>query len=328
MAKVLSDRTKAARLPLLPRHWGVADIPDQTGKTAVVTGANSGLGLRTAEALAAKGAHVLMACRNELKAATALEQVSAAATGPKPEVLPLDLADLSSVRRAADHLDARDNAIDILVNNAGVMALPRNIRTAEGFDAQFGTNHLGHYALTGLLLPALLRATAPRVVTVSSVAAWGGFINWSDPNWRVLYVRWLAYSQSKLANLLFTAELDRRARAHGTNLTAVAAHPGLSATHLYDSAAERGLSGALAAVQQRALVAMAQSDRMGALPQLYAATMPNLPGNAYLGPGLETFGYPRRTLRNPLAFSRTQARALWRLSETLTDIRYPWPDWP
>ncbi|MFF2551511.1 oxidoreductase [Nocardia sp. NPDC058058] len=323
MAKVLSARTTTARLPLLPRPWTADDIPDLSGKTAVVTGANSGLGLRTAEALAAKGAQVIMACRNELKAATALESVAAAATGPKPEVLPLDLADLTSIRRAADHLDVRENAIDILVNNAGVMALPRNVRTAEGFDAQFGTNHLGHYALTGLLLPALLRAPAPRVVTVSSIAAWGGVINWPDPNWRVIYVRWLAYSQSKLANLLFTAELDRRAA--GTTLTAVAAHPGLSATNLYDSGTEKGASARLAALQQQALVAMAQPDRMGALPQLYAATMPDLPGNAYLGPGLETFGYPRRTLRNPLAYSRTQARALWRLSEKLTGITYDWP---
>lgn len=325
MAKVQTADTKVTTPPLFARRWTADDIPDQTGKTAVVTGANSGLGLRTAEALAAKGAHVLMACRNELKAAAALETVSAAATGPKPEVLPLDLADLTSVRRAADHLDVRANPIDLLVNNAGVMALPRNVRTAEGFDAQFGTNHLGHYAFTGLLLPALLRAPAPRVVTVSSIAAWGGVINWLDPNWRVLYVRWFAYSQSKLANLLFTAELDRQARAHGTALTAVAAHPGLSATSLYESTPEKGLAARVAGLQQQALVALAQSDRMGALPQLYAATTPGLAGNSYVGPAMESFGYPRRTLRNPLAYSRTQARALWRLSEKLTGITYDWP---
>ncbi|WP_084478973.1 oxidoreductase [Nocardia jejuensis] len=323
MAEVQSDRAVAS-IPFLPRRWTAADIPDLTGKTAVVTGANSGLGLRTAEALAARGAQVLMACRNEVKAAAALEQVTEAATGPKPEVVPLDLADLTSVRRAADHLDVRESPIDILVNNAGVMALPKHIRTSQGFDAQFGTNHLGHYAFTGLLLPALLRAPAPRVVTVSSIAAWGGMINWADPNWRVLYVRWLAYSQSKLANLLFTAELDRRARAAGSTLTAVAAHPGLSATHLYDAGGEKGAGARLAALQQRLLVSMAQPDRMGALPQLYAATMPSLPGNAYLGPAFESFGYPRRTLRNPLAYSRIQARALWRMSEKLTGIEYDW----
>ncbi|MFJ4649940.1 oxidoreductase [Nocardia sp. NPDC088792] len=325
MTEVQSAPTDTATPPFLPRRWTAADIPDQKGRTAVVTGANSGLGLRTAEALAAKGAHVIMACRNELKAAAALESVSAAATGPKPEVLPLDLADLSSVRRAADHLEVRGAAIDILINNAGVMALPRNIRTADGFDAQFGTNHLGHFALTGLLLPTLLRSEDPRVVTVSSVAAWGGFINWSDPNWRVLYVRWLAYSQSKLANLLFTSELHRRARAAGSGLTAVAAHPGLSSTHLYDSDGEKGVGGRLAAAQQRLLVSLAQSDRMGALPQLYAATTPGLRGNAYVGPAFEAFGYPRRALRNPLGYSRLQAGALWRLSERLTDVHYEWP---
>ncbi|MEU1209833.1 oxidoreductase [Nocardia sp. NPDC005825] len=310
--------------PVIARRWTIHDIPDQTGRTAVITGANSGLGLRTAEALAAKGAHVLLACRNEIKAAAALEQVGAAATGPKPEVLPLDLADLASIRRAADHLDVRGTPIDILVNNAGVMALPRDQRTADGFDAQFGTNHLGHYALTGSLLPLLLRAPEPRVVTVSSIAAWGGMINWLDPNWRRVYVRWLSYSQSKLANLLFTAELHRRAAAAGVNLTAVAAHPGLSATNLYTSTPEKGAAAALAAVQQRMLFSLAQSDAKGALPQLYAATTPGLAGNSYCGPAFETFGYPRRTLRNPLAYSRFQARRLWELSEKLTGVTYAW----
>ncbi|MEC3954049.1 oxidoreductase [Nocardia sp. CDC153] len=324
MTEALPDRPAVASPPLIARRWTADDIPDQTGKTAIVTGANSGLGLRTAEALAAKGAHVLLACRNELKAAAALEQVSNAATGPKPEVLPLDLADLSSIRRAADHLEVRGTPIDILVNNAGVMALPRHQRTADGFDAQFGTNHLGHYALTGLLLPVLLRAPEPRVVTVSSIAAWGGLINWLDPNWRMVYIRWLAYSQSKLANLLFTAELHRRAGAAGVRLTAVVAHPGLSATNLYDSDAEKGVAGRLAAAQQRLLVSFAQSDSRGALPQLYAATMPNLAGNSYVGPAFEAFGYPRRTLRNPIAYSRTEARRLWALSEKLTGITYDW----
>ncbi|MFE2994641.1 oxidoreductase [Nocardia sp. NPDC059246] len=324
MTEALPDRPTVTSPPLLARRWTIDDIPDQTGRTAVVTGANSGLGLRTAEALAAKGTHVLLACRNELKAAAALEQVGAAATGPKPEVLPLDLADLTSIRRAADHLDVRGTPIDILVNNAGVMALPRHQRTADGFDAQFGTNHLGHYALTGLLLPQLLRAPEARVVTVSSIAAWGGLINWLDPNWRVVYSRWLAYSQSKLANLLFTAELQRRARAAGSTLTAVAAHPGLSATNLYDSGPEKGVAAAFAAVQQRMLFSLAQSDAKGALPQLYAATMPGLAGNSYCGPAFEAFGYPRRTLRNPLAYSRFQARKLWELSAELTGVDYRW----
>ncbi|BEK94626.1 oxidoreductase [Nocardia seriolae] len=311
--------------PVIPRRWTAADIPDQTGRTAIVTGANSGLGLRTAEALAAKGARVLLACRNEIKAAAAVEAVAAAAVGPKPEVLPLDLADLAAVRRAADHVDVSVGVVDLLVNNAGVMAVPRS-RTADGFDAQFGTNHLGHFAFTGAILPALLRAERPRVVNVSSIAAWGGIINPVDPNWRRLYLRWPAYSQSKLANLLFTAELDRRARAAGTALIATAAHPGLSATNLYDRNGERGLAGALAAVPQQILHSLAQPDRMGALPQLFAATVPDLPGNTYIGPGFEVAGFPRRTLRNPLAYSRAYARWLWSLSERLTGVRYEWPE--
>lgn len=310
-------------IPLLPRRWTVENIPDLSGRTAVVTGANSGLGLRTAEALAGKGARVVLACRNQLKATAALESVAAAATGPKPELLSLDLADLASIRQAAEQLDATVDRLDLLVNNAGVMAVPRS-RTADGFDAQFGTNHLGHFAFTGSVLPALLRAPQPRVVTVSSVAAWGGMINWPDPNWRRFYLRWFAYSQSKLANLLFTAELDRQASKAGATLRALAAHPGVSATHLYDRNGEKGVAGLLAAVPQALLYAMAQSDQMGALPQLYAATMPDLPGNGYVGPGFEFAGYPRRALRNPLAHSRLNARWLWRLSERLTDVHFDW----
>ncbi|WP_433196883.1 oxidoreductase [Nocardia sp. CA-107356] len=308
-------------IPILPRRWTVADIADQSGKTVVVTGANSGLGLRTAEALAGRGAHVLLACRNQRKAAAALDAVTAVATGPKPEVLQLDLADLASVRRAAAYVNDTVGRIDLLINNAGVMAVPRS-RTADGFDAQFGTNHLGHFAFTGAILPALLRAGRPRVVTVSSVAAWGGAINWLDPNWERVYLRWPAYCQSKLANLLFTAELDRRARAAGTTLHAVAAHPGISATHLYDLNGEKGVRGILAAIPQTILFALAQSDRMGALPQLYAATVPDLRGNSYVGPGFEVAGYPRRAPRNPLVNSRWTARRLWRLSEQLTGVRY------
>ncbi|WP_433681576.1 oxidoreductase [Nocardia sp. CA-119907] len=308
-------------IPILPRRWTIADIADQSGKTVVVTGANSGLGLRTAEALAARGAHVLLACRNQEKATAALDAVTAVAAGPKPEVLPLDLADLASVRQAAATVVDTIGRVDLLINNAGVMAVPRS-RTADGFDAQFGTNHLGHFAFTGAILPALLRAERPRVVTVSSVAAWGGAINWLDPNWERLYLRWPAYCQSKLANLLFTAELDRRARAAGTALHAVAAHPGLSATHLYDRNGEKGVGGLLAAIPQTILFAIAQSDRMGALPQLYAATVPDLRGNSYVGPGFELAGYPRRAPRNPLAHSRWTARRLWQLSEQLTGVRY------
>jgi NAD(P)-dependent dehydrogenase (short-subunit alcohol dehydrogenase family) len=309
--------------PIIPRRWTAGDIPDQAGRIAIVTGANSGLGLRTAEALAARGARVLMACRDQEKAAAAWESVASAATGPKPEILALDLADLASVRTAAAHVADTVDRVDVLVNNAGVMATPRTT-TVDGFDTQFGTNHLGHYALTGLLLPTLRRAPAPRVVSVASVAAWFGML-WPDPNWRRFYQRWLAYGQSKFANLLFTAELDRRARAEGSTLTALAAHPGVSATNLYRLHGDpRGVGKLIVQTRNSLSLATAQSDRLGALPQLYAATMPDIAGNTYIGPAFELAGYPRRTVRNPLAHSRRRAARLWRLSEELTGVRYDW----
>lgn len=186
-------------------RWTAEDIPDQRGRTALVTGANSGLGLETAKALAARGARVLMACRNAQKAAEALDQVSAAATGAAPEVVPLDLADLDSVHDTAKQLVDREPRLDTLVNNAGVMALPLR-RTAQGFEMQFGTNHLGHFALTGRLLPLLLGAGHSRVVTLSSAMHRIGRMRWDDPNWQDGYRKWPAYGQSKLANLLFMSE--------------------------------------------------------------------------------------------------------------------------
>src|SRR5262245_60135393 len=184
----------------------------------LVTGANSGLGLRSAEALAAAGARVLLACRNADKAAVALESVKAKATGAAPEVVPLDLSDLDAVAESAADVATRVDCLDVLIDNAGVMALPLR-RTAQGFEMQFGTNHLGHFALTGRLLPVLLRAEAPRVVVVSSNGHRMGRIRWDDLNWeRGRYSKWLAYAQTKLANLLFAAELQRRATTAGTDL--------------------------------------------------------------------------------------------------------------
>ena len=194
--------------------WSVADIPDQAGRTVVVTGATSGLGLASAKALAAAGARVLLAARNPAKAEGARDEVAAGATGPEPEVVVLDLADLESVRAGADDIAGRVASLDVLMNNAGVMALPL-ARTAQGFEMQLGTNHLGHFALTGLLLPQLLAAPAPRVVTTSSNMHKTGRMRWDDLQGERRYRRWPAYGQSKLANLLFTYELDRRARVRG-----------------------------------------------------------------------------------------------------------------
>jgi NAD(P)-dependent dehydrogenase (short-subunit alcohol dehydrogenase family) len=302
----------------------LGDIPDQTGRIALVTGANSGLGLRTAEALAAKGAHVLMGCRDATRGEAARSEVAAGATGPAPEVVPLDLADLGSVRDAAQSVADTVERLDVLVNNAGVMAMPLR-HTADGFELQFGTNHLGHYALTGLLLPALRRAEGPRVVTVSSNLHRMGRNDWSDPNWeRRRYLRWPAYGQSKLANLLFTRELARRAHEAGSSLVAVAAHPGNSATHLLATSTDASGYRLVGQVMNWGNRLIAQPDSAGALPQLYAATMPDVIPGEYFGPdGLfQLRGHPSRVGSSAAARDDEAARRLWQLSEELTGVKY------
>ncbi len=302
-------------------RWTSEDIPDQTGRTVLVTGANSGLGLRSAEALAGKGARVLMACRNPAKAATALEQVAAVATGAAPEFVPLDLADLSSVReRAAALVDAGER-IDVLMNNAGVMVPPLG-RTAEGFELQFGTNHLGHFAFTGLVLPALLRADRPRVVLTSSIAHYPGRIRWDDPNWEHhRYSKWTAYSQSKLANLLFMEELGRRG---GELLVSAAAHPGYAATHLQTAGAQASGNRTAERIMTLGNRIFAQTDAMGALPQLYAATMPEVRSGDYFGPDrlFGTRGHPHPAMRTSASRDAVAAARLWTLSEQLTGVTY------
>jgi NAD(P)-dependent dehydrogenase (short-subunit alcohol dehydrogenase family) len=305
--------------------WTAADIPDQTGVTVVVTGANSGLGLRSSEALAAKGAQVVMACRSAARAAPAREAVAAAATGPAPEVVALDLSSFASVRECAAELSERFTHIDVLMNNAGIMAVPKTM-TVDGLESQIGTNHLGHFALTGLLLPTLLAADEPRVVTVSSNAHKIGRVHVDDLSFeRSHYSRWRAYGQSKLANLLFTSELQRRAVAAGTALTAVAAHPGYAATNLTSGPA-------IGAAVLRPFLALGdkiagQPDHMGALPQLYAATMPDVMADDYWGPDgyREQRGHPTRVGRSRRAQDTDTARALWERSEALTGVVYPWP---
>ncbi len=311
-------------------HWTAADMPDQTGRTALVTGANSGLGLRSAEALGAKGATVLLGCRNPAKAEAARARVAAVATGPAPEVVALDLADLASVRAAAAEVARRTDRLDVLMNNAGIMAVPL-ARTPDGFESQFGTNHLGHYALTGQLLPLLLASPAGgRVVTTSSNLHKRGRNAWDDPNYESRsYKRWAAYSQSKLANLLFMRELGRRAAGAGTCLTSAAAHPGYAATHLQGASS----AGYIWPVRQVTQLAMAignrmaaQSDTAGARPQLYAATMPDVGSGDYFGPdGIgESRGYPTRVGMSAAARDDEAAAQLWALSEKLTGVVYDW----
>jgi NAD(P)-dependent dehydrogenase (short-subunit alcohol dehydrogenase family) len=294
--------------------WSTADIPDQSGRRAVVTGANSGLGLIAARELARRGASVVLACRNMQKGEAALAEVRAA--GGDAELARLDLGDLASVREFAA---AQERPIDLLLNNAGVMAPPRS-ETADGFELQIGTNHFGHFALTGLLLDRLEAAGAARVVSVTSNGHRMGRIDFDDLQSRRRYRRWSAYGQSKLANLLFMLELDRRARAAGLPLVSVAAHPGYSATNLQFAApplVDR-------AVMRVLNVVVAQSADKGALSPLYAATMPDLPPASYVGPDGpgEWRGSPHLTGMSKRAQDPETARRLWEVSESLTGVSY------
>jgi NAD(P)-dependent dehydrogenase (short-subunit alcohol dehydrogenase family) len=298
--------------------WTTAQIPDQTGRVALVTGANSGLGLVTARELARAGAQVVMGCRNEVKGREAVRAVDVRAPGAEVELESLDLANLDSVRGFAERVRERHPAIDLLINNAGVMAPPRR-ETADGFELQLGTNHLGHFALTALLLEALEGREDARVVTLSSNAHKGGRIAFGNLGGERHYFRWSAYSQSKLANLMFALELDRRLRAAGSGVKSLAAHPGWSATNLQSSGPPK-LDALLMVPMNRFL---AQNDEMGALPVLYAATAPGLEGGTYIGPdgAGEMRGYPRPVSPSRTARNEEQARRLWEVSEELTGVR-------
>jgi NAD(P)-dependent dehydrogenase (short-subunit alcohol dehydrogenase family) len=298
--------------------WDAGQIPDQSGRVAVVTGANSGLGLVTARELARHGALVVMACRNLDKGRAAQAEVAATASGPKPELESLDLASLSSVRSFAERFKQNHEHLDLLVNNAGVMAPPRR-RTADGFELQFGTNHLGHFALTNLLLPLMEGREDARVVTLSSTAHKIGRISFDNLNGDRRYFRWNAYGQSKLANLLFALELDRRLRAQGSTVKSLAAHPGYAATNLQSAAAP--LIDRLVMKVGNAVVA--QSDEMGALPVLFAATQPGADGGLYIGPDGpgEQRGHPKVVKPSGAARDEDTASRLWDVSEELTRVR-------
>ena len=303
--------------------WTPKQIPDQRGRVAVVTGANSGLGLVTARELARAGATVVMGCRDPGRGTAALQRVRDEAPGADVTCESLDLALLASVRDFAKRMTTAYDGIDLLVNNAGVMAIPR-ATTADGFEMQFGTNHLGHFALTGLLLPVLRDRPGSRVVTVSSGAHKAGRIHFDDLMGERSYKKWLAYSQSKLANLLFAYELDRRLRAAGAETISVAAHPGYAATNLQGVGprlAGSRLSGLLMSLGNRVL---AQSEEDGALPQLYAATAPGVQGGQYFGPSrfMENRGAPKLVDSTSRSKDQEVAARLWQVSETLTAVRY------
>jgi NAD(P)-dependent dehydrogenase (short-subunit alcohol dehydrogenase family) len=309
----------------LDRPWTEADVPDQPGKTFIVTGANSGLGFETSRVLAHRGARVVLACRDVTKGELAARRITSETPNAQCEVMPLDLARLSSVRDFADAYARSHTTLDVLVCNAGLMAIP-HATTAEGFEMQFGTNHLGHFALTGLLLPLLLRSPHARVVVVSSNAhKWGRTELFDDPSFaKRPYRRWQAYAQSKLANLLFVFELDRRCRATKRALLAVGAHPGYAATALQGKGPElagRRLEGRMMAV---ANAVIAQPAAAGAWPVLRAATDPTANGCDYFGPS--RWGEMRgpAVLVQPAASAHdsTAAKFLWELSEQLTQVRY------
>lgn len=306
--------------------WTDRDMPDLTGRTALVTGASSGLGLQTALGLARAGARVLMAVRDAARGRAALQRVQAEAPGRSAEQVGLDLADLASVEACAGTVGERTSRLDLLVNNAGVMALPPRL-SADGFELQLATNHLGHFALTGRLLPLLLAAPSPRVVTVSSQAHRLGRVDLHDLQSLRRYDPWQAYGRSKLANLLFTAELQRRADAAEVGLTSAAAHPGWAATNLQRTGP--AMSGSRVGVAASAVAnrLFGQSDRAGAWPLLYAASMPDVRPDDYYGPGgpVEWRGHPRRVGRAPAARDAETGRALWETSERLTGVTFSWP---
>jgi NAD(P)-dependent dehydrogenase (short-subunit alcohol dehydrogenase family) len=299
-------------------QWTEAAVPDQSGRTAVITGGNSGIGFEAARVLAGRGARLILGCRDQGKAHDAVTRIRAAAPGADVRVVPLDLASLESVRVAAGQIRSACEGIDLLINNAGVMMPPYG-RTADGFELQFGINHLGHFALTGLLIDRLAALPGARVVTVSSNSHAGGQINFDDLQSEHRYRRVAGYGQSKLANLMFTYELQRRLDSAGSPTIAVAAHPGLTRTGL-----ARYLSRVMTAFYVLVERPFAQRAAIGALGALRAATDPAVHGGEYYGPvrWRGERGYPERISSSERSHDEGAQRRLWQESERLTGVRY------
>ena len=306
--------------------WTADDIPDQSGTTVLVTGGNSGLGYETVLQLARKGARVLVAARDRARGTAALERLGAEAPGSQAELAQIDLADLTSVERFADGFLAGDQELDVLINNAGVMAIPHREITAQGYERQFGTNHLGHFALTGRLLPVLARRPGRRVVTVSSnqhKRAKG--IDFDDLQGERGYRPWGAYAQSKLANAMFVLELDRRLRAAGLDTVSAGAHPGFAHTNLQVSGPRSGGTSLVARGMGAATRLFAQPARDGALPTLYAATAVDVHGGDYFGPdgpGEMRGHHPTPVQFSAAAHDQAAAARLWAVSEELTGVTF------
>lgn len=304
-------------------RWSAAELPDLSGKVFVVTGGNSGLGLETARELARKGGHVVIACRDAERAATALSQIRATARGTSVEAMDLDLANLASVRAFAEGFRAGYRRLDALCNNAGVMALPYR-KTKDGFEMQLGTNHLGHFALTGHLLDILGATPGARVVNVSSTMHRIGRMRFDDLQSERSYGKWRAYGQSKLANLLFTYELARRAEKAAVDLVSVAAHPGYAATNLQTAGPRMEGAALMERVSLLGNRLFAQTSAMGALPTLYAATAPEVRGGDYFGPsGVgEMWGSPKKVASSARSHDLESAVRLWQISRELTGIHF------
>jgi NAD(P)-dependent dehydrogenase (short-subunit alcohol dehydrogenase family) len=318
------------------KGWRAADIPDLNGRVALVTGASGGIGLETAAQLARGGARTLLGCRDAERGARARETILARHPGAAVELVRVDLASLDSVEDAAEEIADRAGQLDVLVNNAGVMAMEPDL-TAEGFELQLGTNHLGHFALTGRLLPLLLAADSARVVTVSSLvhrfATAAGLAEAAEFKTLPHGSRWLGYSRSKLANVLFALELDRRVRACAGALRSIAAHPGLTRSELLAKASV-GQRAVIGPVTRVSVGYSAQSTQDGALPSLYAATHPTAAGGEFIGPRLGLRGAPVRATPSRVARDTVLADHLWAASVEATGIGYeelrglPGPDGP
>ncbi len=312
--------------------WTSAEIPAQAGKLALITGANSGIGYRTALELARARCGVILGCRDRIKADAARSRILGQVPAAHLEVLPLDLASMESVRAAAERFLATGQHLDLLVNNAGVLAPPHRRLTRDGFELQFGTNHLGHFALTGLLLPALLSpgppgAPTPRIVSVSSIAHRGATMDFANLQWERGYRPWPAYRRSKLANLLFGFELERRLERSRAAVMSVVVHPGVSNTNLFTAGPGQG-RGLVAKLVPAFIALFAQSDAQGALPTLYAATASDIRGGRFYGcDGFRQMrGYPVEVRAETQAYDETLAAKLWQVSEDLTGVKYQLPE--
>jgi hypothetical protein len=306
----------------IKHRWTTEDIPDLAGSVALVTGGNSGLGFETVKTLAGKHAHVILACRDITKGNVARDQIYQQTPDASIEVMPLDLASLASIRQFAEAFKLNHNQLHVLINNAGVMATPRQT-TVDGFELQFGTNHLGHFALTGLLLEVLLKTPNSRVVSVSSIAEQMGRINLDDLMGEKSYERWIAYSQSKLANVLFAYELHRKLNKMQASTISLAAHPGVAATNLRTKLLTRETP-LLHRLQGYFWEVISQSVEISVLPQLYAATAPHVNGGEFYGPAgfLQRTGYPKKLRSSRRSYDEALAKQLWVVSEELTEGAY------